>query len=66
MAEFGALNILCEGAIQAARNASTIAGCSGVSNRCVSQDGLGNTVADLSLNSFWEVADRGGFEPPTP
>ena len=50
MAEFGALSILSEGAMQAARNASTIAGCAGASNCSVSYDGMGNAVADFDLN----------------
>ncbi len=49
MSEFGALQTLSEGALQAAKNATTIASCAGASNCSVSYDGLGNAVADFDL-----------------
>lgn len=49
MAEFGALLTISEGALQAARNATTIAGCAGASNCSVSYDGMGNAVADFDV-----------------
>ena len=47
ISEMGALSTLSAGAVQAARNASTIAGCAGASNCSVSYDGSGNAVADF-------------------
>jgi len=47
MSDFGALSTLSEGAMQAARNASTIAGCAGASNCTVSYDGTGNAIAEF-------------------
>lgn len=50
MAEFGALSLLSEGALQAARNATTIAGCAGSDSCSISYDGLGNAVADIVVD----------------
>lgn len=47
MSEYGAFSTLSSGAMQAAQNASTIAGCAGASNCSVSYDGSGNAVADF-------------------
>ena len=49
MSEFGALQTLSAGALQAAQNASTIASCAGANNCSVSYDGMGNAVADFDL-----------------
>lgn len=50
MSEYGALGTLSAGAIQAAQNASTIAGCASASNCSISYDGAGNAIADHDQN----------------
>ena len=47
MADFGSYVSLSEGAMQAARNAATIAACAGADNCNVTYDGSGNAVAEF-------------------